>query len=63
LQVALVAEHGNSGAGIWTADGRLAGILTRLRLCDGGDDDPNAAPRSCGAEGARLWDRSWLASP
>lgn len=58
LRADFVAEHGNSGAGLWDPAGRLLGIVTRLRPCRGTFNG-----QICGAGATAIAPRSWIAAP
>lgn len=58
MHVDFVAEHGNSGAGVWDEEGRLVGILVHLRWCKGTEDNGQV----CTAGVTPLAGRSWIAA-
>ena len=57
VHIDFVAEHGNSGSGVWNERGELVGILVHLRYCLGTEN-----PQVCGAGVTPLALRSWLAA-
>lgn len=64
LHIDFVAEHGNSGAGVWTEQGQLAGIVVFLHWCRGTEGDPSAPNQQvCTAGATALASRRWIAAP
>lgn len=57
LHVDFVAEHGNSGSGVWDESGHLIGLLDTLRMCSG----TNTA-QVCTAGVTPLSGRRWIAA-
>ena len=64
MHAGFVAEHGNSGAGVWSEKGELVGIVVHLRYCAGIFDDAGLPYQQvCSAGITALAPRPWLAVP
>lgn len=59
IHIDAVAEHGNSGGGVWNERGELVGILVHLRYCQGTDENGQI----CTGAATSLIERLWIAAP